>query len=99
MYCGARITPCESCPRRLAPTRLSDTTRASSPGTPASANREVTNSVSSDARNDGIAGSPGCGQARDFDLTPPTDICNPGPAAFELAGRDSPIEASPRVRV
>ena len=37
----------------------------------------------------GIAGSPGWWSARDFDLTRPRDICNPGPTAFEWAGRPS----------
>src|SRR5262249_3336948 len=35
-----RMTPCESCPARLASTRLSDTRAASSAGTPPASNRD-----------------------------------------------------------
>src|SRR3954469_12620200 len=68
MYWVSRITPCEWCPLRLAPTRLSDTIRASSSGTPAPTNRDVTNRVSSGAWNDGIAGNSGVWGDREISI-------------------------------
>ena len=47
MYCGRRITPCESWPRRLAPTRLVATITASSRDTPTAPSRSAANSVKS----------------------------------------------------
>ena len=57
-YWGARITPCESCPRRFAPTRLMATSRASAAGTPAASKREEVKSISSFALSVGTSWAP-----------------------------------------
>ena len=45
MYCGTRMTPCESWPQRFASTRLAATIRASAAGTPAASKSDRARSV------------------------------------------------------
>ena len=71
-YCGTRMTPCESCPHRLASTRLFATSDADSGGTPAAVKRADTNSDSGCGENVGI------GRVPDFRIRVSTDIVRIG---------------------
>src|SRR5439155_8163671 len=58
-YCGMRITPCESCPRKLDSTRLRATTIASAAGTPAASKSACEKASNRSAVTVGTAGSRG----------------------------------------
>ena len=58
-YCGTRMTPCESCPRRLARTRSCATQRASSSGTPRAAKIRVASACSRSGAMASTSGPPG----------------------------------------